>query len=69
MPLSTCIIPKFYIMGGGPATIMGVIVWGLRKSCGKRPLDPLRLSAEAISLSVCPNDTHLYIEQTMNLKT
>ena len=32
-------------------------------------LVPCRLSTEAISLSMHPNDTHLYIKLTMNLKT
>ena len=50
--------------------VMGVLVWGLRKSYRLgNLLVPHRLSTEAIGLSVHPNDTHPYIEQNHEPKT
>ena len=66
-PPSACIIPKFYTMDGGRGTCNGngsVSAWGPRKSYKLgNLLVPHRLLTEAIGLSMCPNDTHPYIEQ------
>ena len=56
--------------GGGCITVMGMLAWGLRKSYKLgNLLVAHRPSMETISLSMHPNNTHLYIKQNHEHKT